>query len=104
MSDGKSRAFDPYNFSDDQALSMSVTASCFAVLLSAIEEMLERSGETSAEAFRESVDKSMNAVYAEAKHVDSTATRQAQRGASARIQVLLFLRENLEDIRNWKKG
>ena len=102
MSDELPGAFDPSNFSDDQFLSMMVTATCFAVLLNTIEKTLESTEEKGKTEFSVFLDRSMERVYEESKLVDSTATPQAQQWAYARRQVLLFVRGTLEDIkRNW---
>ena len=79
---------------------MMVTATCFAVLLHTIEKTLEEAGDCQGSTgFPEFLDRSMERVYEESKLVDVTATPQAQQWAYARRQVLLFVRETLEEIR-----
>ncbi len=92
-------ASDPHKIPDDLLLSMSVTATCFAVLLSAIEETLQIEKPKVASIFRKSLDKGMEALYEQSKGVDSEAPIRAQQWAAARRQILIYIRELLEDIR-----
>ena len=102
MADERTDASDPSNLSDQQVLSMSATASCFAVLLCTLEDMLQKQDGISAKEFCESLDRNMEAIFSQSELVNSGATRQAQQWAAAQRQVLLFLREDLENVRQWK--
>ena len=102
MPDETKSAFDPSNLPDHATLSMSVMASCFAVLLCTLEQTLSVPEADRKRVFRESLDRNLESIYTESKHVDSTATPQAQQWAFARLQTMLWIREHLEDIRqNW---
>ena len=102
MEDDTQSAFDPSNLPDHVNLSMSVMASCFAVLLCTLEQTLSVPEADRKRVFRECLDRNLESVYAESKHVDSTATHQAQQWAFARLQTMRWIREHLEEIRRYE--
>ena len=102
MADDTQSTFDPSNLPDQASLSMSVMASCFAVLLCTLEQTLSVPEADRKKVFRKCLDRNLESVYAEAKHVDSTATHQAQQWAFARLQTMLWVRDHLEEIRRFE--
>ena len=93
-------AFDPYTLPDQHRLAMSVMASCFAVLLCTLEESLSVPVDDRRKVFRKSLDKSMERIYNEAKHVDSTAEPQAQQWAFARLEMMSWIRHQVKEIQD----
>ena len=102
MADERPDATDPNNLPDHQVLSMSVTATYFAVLLCTIEDMLEKEEGISAKEFCGSLDRNMEALFSQLKLVEEEPTYQAQQWSAAGREALLFLREYLENIRRLK--